>query len=370
MKKYNWTIDDIKDRYKLLQKMKREEKNPHKLELIYQDIEEIANYLLDVENPEKEDMPKLLDSYAIAKSELVPRRYMWGDLELFRDETSSSLTIAPILKRNSLSKKDILDLTHDFYKSCLDKNLFHFFLKNFRRRYDHMMFTREQIDPNCMGESLNILSLGESFISSFRDYTIEDVLTTIHEYSHATSAVINPSSLCGDNHTFCEIEPLFMEMIGANYLESIFKNGEATGARAGIHEIQCCSADVLASKIGLIKAEENFYGGKYKSNKELKEGAKKHLGLSSEETDDIIQIGTTSYDYLISYLFAIELYSIYQSDRDKAIDTLKRIINLDCKSELEYFKSLKRMGLIPAYSLREYHRDINESVRKLEKKNI
>lgn len=369
MVKYNWTIDDLKAKYNLLLKMQEVEKDPEKLDLIIKDINYLYEYIMEFEDPQFEDTPKLLENYYFSKEELLKRKFLWGDISLFKEETCNSVTPSPILKNASFSKKDILDLTHDFYKTELDKFFFHNFLKSFRQRYDHLIFTKEIDNKNCMGESFSILSLKEIFIRVLRNFNIEDVLTTIHEYSHATSVIISPTHVSDQNYTFCEIDSLFMEMIAADYLERIFKNGEATIAKANSHELQCCTADVIASKIDLIKAEDLFYNGCYTNNKMLKESAKKYCGLVSEEVDDIIQQGSLSYDYTISYLFAVELYNLYKNDKEKALYILRKIIYLNCKSELEYYNELKRLGLIPNMNMREYHRDINENIRKLEKKS-
>lgn len=368
MVKYNWTIDDLKEKYNLLLRMQTKEKDPDRLNLILTDIQQLYDYIIEFEDKETEDMPSLLQNYTFAKATLSKYRFLWDDITLFNEEVSKSVKPTPPLKTISLSKKDILDLTHDFYKTELDKFFFHSFLKSFRQRFDHIIFSRDMNSKNCMGESFSILSLKEVFIRVARNFEIEDVLTTIHEYSHATSAIINPMHVLNANYAFCEIDTLFMEMIGADYLERIFKDGEATLAKASSHEIQCCTADLLISKINLIKAEEQHYANGYTSNKVLKESAKKYCKLISEEVDDIIQYGSLSYDYVICYIFAVELYKLYQNDREKALFYLRKLVLLDCKSELEYYNAIKRMGFIPNLNMREYHREINESVLSLQRK--
>lgn len=369
MLKYNWTIDDLKNRYYKLLKMQETETDPEKLDLIIMDINELYECIVDLEDPVKEDTPKLLETYQYAKEAITKYPFLFSDIKEYHELVSSSVISTPYQKTISLSRKDILDLTHDFYKQALDKFLFHNFLKHFRNRYTHIRFMNESESQDFMGETINIPSLNEAFITVLRNYEIEDVLTTIHEYGHAMSISINPTHVYGANRTFCELDTLFMEMIGADYLDSIFKNGESLLAKASTHEIQCCTAELLTSKLNLVEAEEEFYKNGYTSNKILKESAKKYCKLKPEEVEDIIQEGSLSYDYSISYIFAIELYKMYQEDRDKALYYLRKLILLDCKSELEYYNSIKRLGFIPNLHMREFHHEINESVRKLEKKN-
>lgn len=369
MRKYNWTIDDLKNLLKLLEKKRTLETEPQKLDLLLIDINDLKDFILELECEEPENMSKLLDNYASDKKELSSFKFLWEDIRFFHETVSSSIKNPPLLKTVSLSKKDLLDLTHDFYKEYLDKFFFHNFLKQFRQRFNHIKFDENTYSTEYMGESIHIGSLGETFISIMRDYDIEDALTCIHEYEHATSIVINPYHVHGLNRPFCELDPLFMEMIGADYLESIFKDGEAIKAKASNHETQCLTSELLSSKINLVKAEELHYKDGYTSNKILKESAKKYCGLVSEDVDDLIQYSSLPYDYSISYIFAVELYNMFQNDRDKALYYLKKIIYLNCKTELEYYNELKKMGFIPNLHMREFHHSINESILKLEKKN-
>lgn len=369
MYKYNWTVDDLKNRYYGLLKLREQERNPQRLEMINIDIEYLYDTICDMEYPEKEDTPKLLENYKQIKNAVNKYKFLFEDIKEFNELVGMPIAITPPLKTVSLSKKDILDLTHDFYKEALDKFFFHNFLSQFRKRYTHIKFGTYSDKNPIIGESINIISLKEAFITILRDYDIDDVITTIHEYGHATSLSINPMHLTGSNYTFCEICTLFIEMIASDYLESIFKNGEAEIAKAEKHEIHWCTADLLTTKYRLVKAEEQFYGGNYTSNKMLKESAKKYCKLCSEEVEDIIQNGSLSYDYSISYIFAVELYKMYNEDKEKALYYLRKLIYLDCKSELEYYKTIKRFGLIPNMHMREYNREINSSLLKLTRKN-
>ena len=369
MVKYNWTVDNLKERYYKLLQMRETENNPKKIELLDLSIDGLYDAIMDIEDPEKDDTQKLLENYKFTKEQINKYKYIFEDIKEFHNLVGTPITPTPPLKTISLSKKDILDLTHDFYKEALDKYFFHNFLKHFRKRYTNIKFERDTDNSQNMGETINILSLEEAFITVLRNNDIEDVLTTIHEYEHATSLSINPKHVVTPNYTFCELDTLFMEMIASDYLEKIFKNGEASLSKASRHEIHCCTADLLTTKYDLVKAEEYFYRGGYTSNKMLKESAKKYCKLSSEEVDDIIQEGSLSYDYSISYIFAVELYKMYKEDKEKALNYLRKLILLDCKNELEYYHNIKRFGLISNLHMREFNREVNESVLALTRKN-
>lgn len=367
MQKYNWTIDDLIDRLKKIEKLKEEEEDLERKNMYDIDIENLNLWINELTIPDVSNTLKLLDNYKIDKENIKENRFLWEEISLFIESAKEFPNLIPVSKTNSLSKKDILDLTHDFYKSALDSMLFHNFLKFFRKRYTHIKFVRGTGIENNLGEAMCIPSLRESFISITRYYEIEDVLSTIHEYSHALSTSLNYMHLL--NTTYCEIDSLFMELIAADYLENIFKDGEAILAKTYGYEAQYSIADTLKRKIDIIKAEEHFFPDGFKSNKELKECAKRYCYLENDEVDNLIQNIDYSFNYPISYLFAIELYKLYQEDKDKAIYYLKKIIYLNCKTDLEYYGELKRMGLIPNLHTREFNKEMNENIFKLKIRN-
>lgn len=366
MKKYNWTIDDLKNRYSLLLKMREKETDPEKLLLLGASISNLYEDILDLEVNICDNELKLLTCYNMEKSDLLAHKFLWGDINIFYEEADLKDIVIPPLKTMSLSKDDILELTHDFYKSCLDKFFFHNFLKHYRNRYTNIKFKNNE--DRYMGEAIHILSLGESFITIVRDFNIEDVLTAIHEYEHATSVSINPYTVMDQNYTFCEIGSIFMEMIGADYLETIFKNGEAIIAKANEHQKYYGNAFILKSKIDLIEAEKEYYKDGYTNNKALKHSSANYCGLTLKIVDKLIQEGGIPYDYVISYIFAIELYNIYQIDKEKALNILRKLVYTDCKDEETFYKIIKNYGLIPNYHTREYTKSLKDDILKLEKK--
>ena len=90
--------------------------------------------------------------------------------------------------------------------------------------------------------------------------------------------------------------------------------------------------------------------------------------FSDEIFDDAFLFsGIAHEEYLASYMNAIELYMLYKENKDKALDTLKRIILLDEMNEEEYYSNIKKLGIIPNFSLRSFERDLQEESMKLER---
>ena len=366
MAKYSWNIEVIKDRIKYLQKQLELEKDHRKRKLYRYDIESLECYLDDFYDTDIEDRMKLLDGYDMVKNNLFKTPFIWNDIKEFKDITETPLIYIPNQPRSSLSKEDILNLTHDFYKS-LNHEFFINFMKNFRRRFDHIAF-RNPLPNKGKGCALTFITTDEAFINIYRDFTLDDVFTTIHEYMHTTSNCINKYHLCRPKNLYMEIDTIFAELIAADYLESIFKNGDPSLIRAYEHGRYVCIADELSVKIELLEYEKAL-GHRFKNNKELKLAAKEHCDVLGEEIDELFTSPNFSgKDYIVSYMFALELYKIYLNDKEKALYLLKKIILLECRSPEEYYSNIKKLGLFPNLSSHELHKQFTDEALTLTRK--
>lgn len=365
MAKYEWTIEDIKNKYKSLKKSLITEKNFEKRKLIIEDIKLLKYCIQDAYDTEIEEQLKILEGYEYFKSVMNKITFVWDDILQFGEITATPLLKIPPIKEYNLSEDDIFDLTHDFYKT-LDKSLYKAFMINFKRRYNHAKFG--EINGGLKGESINICSNQESFITIDRGYTLDDVITSIHEYSHATSSAINPKHLLPPKNLYQEIDTLFMELISADYLENIFQNGDALLIRANEHGTYANTADILTAQIELIDYEEMMTTG-YNNNRDIKRAGAK-FEIRPQEIENIFTKPIMHQEvYLVSYIFALELYNIYLEDKDKALYYLIKIIELTCKSKEEYYSSILKFGIIPNLNLPELHKKITDEALKLTRKN-
>jgi len=368
MAKYNWTIDDIKNRLKYLENIVKTEENTKKRIKIAQDIKNIQYYLSNKQQSFERGQIKLLEGYHLSKEILEDISFIWGDIKEFSEVTEEPLIYISPLKQTSLTKDDLLSITHDFYKS-LNKHIFGNFMRNFYRRYDHIVFKNLEDSNFYRGATISIASTNESFIEIKRDFTIEDAFTTIHEYMHAISTIINHRHLYYPKTLYSEIDTIFMEIIAAEFLESIFHNGQAILDRVSEHSRYAAIADELKSKIQLIEYEKTLKRN-FKNNKELRCAGEVHCKLLPKELDDILTFPVlTSQEYLVSYMFALELYQMFTEDKDKALYYLNKIILLDCRSEEEYYNNIKKFGFIPNLHSQEMHEKfINEGIKLTRKR--
>lgn len=365
MSKYNWTIDTLIGKMKLIEKLIENEADPEKLKVLQADFYNLQNHINEYFDQPTEERFKLLESYDYFKDNLTSMDFLWGDFKEFAE--TIDLVETPELKRCTLSRDDILIITHDFYKS-LNSFFFGNFMKNFYRRQDHIIFRSKSPKMLYIGESITLPSLKESFIDVCRNFTIEDIFTTIHEYAHATSVSINHKHLYTTKTLFTEIDSLFMELIAADFLESLFKDGSTSIIKAETLNEQCSAADDITAMIDLIDAER-FTSNGYTSNKLLKTIAEKHCKILPVEVEAILNGSSPSLSlYLTSYMFAISLYQIYKIDKEKALYYLKKIIQLECMEERQYYNNIRKLGIIPNQGLQEYQNQVQEEIQILSRK--
>lgn len=366
MGKYNWSIQTLESRVEIIEELLGTEQTADRIDLLTSDLRLLDDLIDEYYDDTIYDMAPLLDCLQGAKESLGDIEFVWNDIKKFRRITKKSIDY-PELKTCDLSKSDILELTHDFYKS-LNEFFFHNFMTHFSKRRDHIVFRNNDSSLPFRGHTICLPSLSEAFIEINRDHTIDDVLTTVHEYSHATSSTINPKHMLYPKLMFSEIDTIFMELIAADYLEALFKNGQATLNKASRHDEICYTAENLDLIIKLIELEKRIPNG-YTSNKVLKSIAKKRLNINPELVEDLLQDPERNGEvYLTCYMFVVELYNMYKNDREKALYYLKQIIELECSCEEEYYSNIKRFGLVPNLSLNEHHQQIHSDVMRLTRK--
>ncbi len=363
--KYNWNVYTLINKLNSLQKMLLTEQNPRKIELINKDISILQSCIEEYFDNDAYDMPSLLECYDGVKEYLGDIHLFWGDIIEFSELEEPDFKFIPKIKRCSLSQDDILSLTHDFYRS-LGSFYFGNFMKHFYRRKDHIVFRKYQEESICSGSSICLSSKPESFIEVFRTYTIDDVLTTIHEYSHAISATINPANFDLAKNNFIETDTLFMELIANDYLKSLTNDKNLLITKAENHLQEISFALDLSDLISLVETEETLKSG-YTSNRVMKKAASEECGIHPMELENILQnvaMSSGNVEYIMSYLLSIELYNIYKQDRDKALYLLKKFILLDCDSQEQYYSNIKRLGIIPNLSTREFNHDLNLELKR------
>ena len=386
MKKYNWSQSILENKLNMLieEIIKRggsinrktneiilENANKESILLGF-DISLLMNMIATVDKSFEypilaRDNLSLLEIYRESQEELENISFAKKDILNFYTEStliSSDITYVEQKKMN-LKNDDILTIVHDFYKS-LDPYFFKTFMKIFKQRINNRKpFNKEDTTP-FMGWSYMLSYLNEIYIAIARTYDIEDIITFAHEYMHTINYSINSSGAYEKNKRyFFEIDTLFIELIIADYLRNLFKNNEADKANLITH-LEYCNQVIYSSIIYTLTDYEKTNNTQLQSNKQMKELIKNTFGIKENIFEEIFQKRDTEIitKYIISYMFAIELYLLYLNDKDKSLYILKKIIQVKGLSKEEYYKYIKSLGLFPSTSIHEYEEIIKSRTLK------
>jgi hypothetical protein len=364
MSKYRWTVYDLEERLKRLQELKKKEKNPKKLLIIEEDITNLEDGIKNLTG--NTTNAPLINRYRKMEHFYHDWDFLAPEITEF-SEITESFRFAKELKRSSLSKKDIMDLTHDFYKE-LGSFFFGNFLKAFRQRRDHIKFENGKVFGVNFGTSYNILTTKESFIRINRDHTVNDLITTIHEYMHATSMRINQEHLMVDNYLFSEVDTLFSEILAHDFIKKVIDADTATICRAIEHDMIAADAFNTSALIKLFELERNR---KFKNNRDLRLAALKEPQLAGVDIDAITSNPYANSEcFAIGYAIAIELYEMYKDDKEKALDILKRIIQSKSDYPEEMYGKIRRFGIIPNMHIFEFQKDLQKDILTLKRVKI
>ena len=345
---FNWTIDQIRDRYNYLchqYECGRIIEDDAKEKLI-DDLAYLKSLLEEKELDYQTE--SLIERHHGVSEQLEDVDYLWGEIRDFSLCTKEDFPTVPI-KTCSLSRNDLLDLTHDFYKHCFDHFFFGNFMKNFYRRRDHILF-EPATEPTLKGESISINTTKETFLRVNRDYTCDDLITTVHEYMHATSFSINGDHFIFNKDIYAEIDPMFVELIACDYFETIFKDHKIDSLKVYLHKKLCKKAHDALHLINLYDSESEK--GTFQNNRDLRKAALECGITDLEKVFDSFDLVPT-----IDYIFAVEFYYLYREDREKALNLLKKFIMMSFDDELKYYSELQKLGIYPNTNSRELHKE-------------
>ena len=356
---YNWNKKILINRYDTLNKLKENTTNGKKLEKILNDMELLESYLCDKKEFFKQE--KLINTYNMTKENLLKKQFLFEDINTF----NKNITYLEVenLKDYPIKTNDLFTIMHDFYYQ-LDSLLYKHFYKLYQVRETHF---RTQKNMPFSGQCLYLSYFDECFIEILKTNTIEDILTVLHEYMHAISININNYNNLDNKNLYCEIEPLFIELIAIDYLKRYFDNDMLDLAKIHKHNNHEVWFDMSNLIIELIMYEIN---NKIviNNNRMLKEIAFNNFMIEKNMLQYIInEVSENTEVEMVGYMFAIELYSLYQIDPEKALYLLKKIILLREENDYDYYQAIINMGIIPNENINKYTTQCTEICQTLKK---
>lgn len=340
MNKIEWEKVLKINMYMLLNAYKKQT-DYQKKRMILNDLLTIKSYFNKNDGNGNSYKKNLLSEYREIKHFFQDIEFLWEDILRFSECSIIGISNNIGIGEIQISNEEILKIVNDFYSS-LDSEYYSFFSKVFAKRNRTLCFDDETTKSDDFGRTFYLSYFKESLILINHSNSVEDLFTLAHEYAHATSLQMNPNHLYYPKSVFGEIDTYFIELIFADYLCSL----GIIDKRYMSFEFGCniIEAKKLVNKIQLIKTESFFPYGYNSSKLLLKTGSlmcdlNYNEVLSLFDDDEEIEIS------VIGFMYALKLYEIYKIDKTRAMDILKQIILLECKTEKEYYEKMRELGL-------------------------
>lgn len=271
------------------------------------------------------------------------------------DEFGDSLEIKPnseLTNINTTTQK-ILSVGRDFYNSI--GGVFASKYITMAARFKDTLHIRK-ISPNIVtcGQTYSVYKTDIVFIELGINKTAQDYVSSIHEFGHGISCAINPNAMYDfGKYCFIELESLFFEMLGVDYLsEKLALEKDSFDISMQVLKDYIYSAQLICSKLDMY----NTLNDRQLSDKRtLKKYLSKEVDYNALGVKDVLNTYMRDYfHYIISYLTAIELYMIYQSDKTFALDLLYKIITNEQQYSIDYLNYIKSLGLEPGKNFEKY----------------
>ena len=247
----------------------------------------------------------------------------------------------------------IVRLSSDFYKRF--NGVFSDTYKNMSKSFRDTLHMRKITGSTITaGQTYSVYNTPITFFELGYNNTIQDYVSAIHEFGHGISCNINPSAMWDfGKYCFIEVDALFFELLGTDYIgEKLDRKKDAFDINMHVLKDYIYSAMLISTKLDMYSECDRF---DLNNKRFVKQYLSKEVGLNNLGVRDVMNTWIRDYmHYIISYLTAIELYLIYQSNPDKALDLLFNIITVKKDSNKEYLDYVISLELEPGKNFDTY----------------
>ena len=357
-----WNINYLKKLYNRYYKLSVETSNAT-LSLEY---ESTANSILNIIDRYDEMMArkKMGDSFR----ERVNFRYVIDDdfyildnygifCPIIRDfcDIGMSLEVKPNTKLPTIavSTNSILTVSKDFYDGIggIFSKQYSKMAANFR---DRLHIRKLSSNVVTSGQTYSVYKTDITFIELGVNKTAQDYVSAIHEFGHGISCAINPVAMYDfGKYCFIELESLFFELLGLDHLSNKM-NLEKDSFDISIQVLKdyIYSAQLIVDK---LDAYNTLDGNQLYNKNVFRNYLINEAGCNKLAVNDVLRTYIRDYfHYIISYLTAVELYIIYQSDKLLALNLLQKIITIKQDFPIGYLNYVKSLGLEPGKNFDKY----------------
>ena len=388
MARYHWNLNRIKEKIKIVEDaINATQKHPNNIyaEYIIQNLtqfKDLYHFLLYYYNISKtstssydssfynspvgkaekmiEESPKeklnsfLFNSHTISKSLI---NISTNGLNYTNGYSITEVNPSPLYINN----QDLLELFNDFILQMGSPSLF----RKIDQEGPHIELNIQK-EPNyfysmegcCFEDSL----FSEKYINICRSNTIQDMVTLCHEFFHGFHSNLNlkyteRNELC----YFSELEGSFANLLVAEYYRQLGQEENAYYIDSIYLENYILRNFEL--NIGFLLAEQKRKFTLESFNQKLR---KRNIEITFTDKDEIFEYLTEPASlllrYNLSYLASLDLFELYQKDREKAFVKLEQI------KEMNYHQHLIRLFKEIGFTFMEKNcPSLQKQLKRLEK---
>lgn len=271
------------------------------------------------------------------------------------DELGECLEVRPNseLPKISVSTHKILTVSRSFYDSI--GGIFASKYVEMAKRFKDTLHIRklpQKVVTN--GQTYSVYNTDITFVELGVNQTTQDYVSAIHEFGHGISCAINPMAMYDyGKYCFIELDSLFFEMVGLDFLSSnLSLEKDSFDINIQVLKDYIYSAQLICSKLDMY---DSLSPDQLYEKRNVKNYLFNEIGYNKLGANDVMNTYIRDYlHYIISYLTAIELYMIYQSDKSLALDLLHKIIITKQEFPIGYLNFVKSLGLEPGKSFNDY----------------
>jgi hypothetical protein len=185
---------------------------------------------------------------------------------------------------------------------------------------------------------------------------ITDYINLIHEYGHVLNHSFYRYQMFDNNkYALQEVAPLFFELLAGDYLANMgFNIGELNKSYAQVFRDAVTAAGVDTIRFDLIRNRKKF-----DYDEEII--AYLHRNFSDNVLIDFAaeNVISDNLHYVFSYIIAVELYMLYQTNPEDALNKLVRIMKVNGLKPAQYYNFILDLGIVPLENMGAYLERIN-----------
>jgi len=331
--KYYWDSKDLRRDLMLLKRKLKEETDFTKKEFLYDALCSLKKIIIneesEVEQLNLENLAEVCD--------IVPAfdRY-YPYFEKFRSKLYRSYSLNSLEEiekdvprgeeeKIKLSNDDINELINEFFKST-NREFYDTYTKLYKDRYSRIRFS----DKSLSSYMLFSPYVNKAYVEIGEQEDVEKLVSLAHEEGHSVASLMNPERYISEDFFFREIEAIFFDMLASQYFgKELNASNFYKKMNDNLESYYFEAEDILDYK---RLAEVCFSQGNPSEDDLVLTDRNLQDTLEDLLYNDCSIANQVKYGF--SYIVAIELFELYQKDKEEALGRLKQIIT--SKNPLEH----------------------------------